>query len=192
MTSPLLTGALPCEVKVSGRPVPIRCGWRRAVRTMGEGVTDAQKLAAWFSRDGKVDRWALAHAPEAVEAAERWRDGAFELALPYGEGRRSRRRVWDWDADSGIVLADFRRLYGIDLRTWQAHWYEFAALWSALAATDGSLVAEALRARDSLPRGAPKSERKAHAAAAKAWALPPTEAERARRERERLEAQWER
>lgn len=187
----LLTGARPREVEVCGRPVPIRCGWRRAVRTMFEGATEAQELAAWFARDGRVDPWALAHAPEAVGAAEEWRDAALEAALPYGERARSPRRVWDWQADGGIVVADFRRLYGIDLATWQAHWYDFAALWSALAATEGSLVAEALRARSKLPKGASKAERKAHAAAARAWALPPTEAERARRDRERLMAQWE-
>ncbi|MBR3385470.1 MAG: hypothetical protein IKG69_09785, partial [Atopobiaceae bacterium] len=117
-------------------------------------------------------------------------DDALSLALPYGERRPSGRIVWDWDADSAIVLADFRRLYGIDLRSWQAHWYDFAALWSALAATEGSLVAEALRARGRAPKGASKWERKAHEAAARAWALPPTEAEAERMALERLRREF--
>lgn len=187
-----LTTAPPCEVEVSGRPVPIRTGWRRAVRTMRRDPepTAAELLATWFSRDGEPDRWALAHADDAVDAARRWRDDALSLALPYGERRPSGRIVWDWDADSAIVLADFRRLYGIDLRSWQAHWYDFAALWSALAATEGSLVAEALRARGRAPKGASKWERKAHEAAARAWALPPTEAEAERMALERLRREF--
>lgn len=190
MTSGLLVGAPPSEVTVAGRPVPIRSGWRRAVRSMCGKPTHAQLLALWFSRGGEADRWSLAHAAEAVEAAVRWRDEALSGALPYGERRGSRRRTWDWEADAAITMADFRRLYGIDLRTWQAHWYDFAALWSALAATEGSLVADALRARGKLHAGASKWERKAHAAAARAWALPPAEDEAERVALERLRARW--
>lgn len=159
---------------------------------MREGVTGAQLLATWFGRDGGVpDPWVLSHASAALEAAVSWRDAALEAALPYG-GRRgaSAARTWDWEADGGIVVADFRRLYGIDLPTWQAHWYHFAMLWSALAATEGSLVAEALRARSPLPQGAPKAERKAHRMAARAWALPLPEAERVRIENERIAREW--
>lgn len=185
-----LTGPHPTEVVVAGRPVPIRCGWRRAVRTMWEGATGAQLLTTWFSREGEADRWALVHADEAVAAGIAWRDAALEAALPYGERRGSAARTWDWCADSAIVVADFRRLYGIDLRSWQAHWYDFAALWSALAATEGSLVGEAMRARGRAPKGASKWERKAHEAASRAWALPPTEAEERRVALERLRARW--
>lgn len=188
----LLTGPWPTEIEVAGRPVPIRCGWRRAVRTMHGDVTGAQLLATWFGRDGAPpSAWVLSHAPEALGAAIAWRDGALEAALPYGGKRGGRAsRTWDWEADGGIVLADFRRVYGIDLPTWQAHWYHFAALWSALAATEGSLVAEALRARSPLPQGAPKAERKAHRLAARAWALPVPEAELARIENERIAREW--
>lgn len=186
-----LTAPRPTEVVVAGRPVPIRCGWRRAVRTMAGGVTPAQALATWFSRDGRVDPWALAHATDAIAAAADWRDAALAAALPYGGGHGRSGRTFDWVADSAIVSADFMRIYRIDLRSWQAHWYDFAALWSALAATEGSLVAEALRARGKPPKGASKWERKAHEAAARAWALPPTEDERARYELERLRAQFE-
>lgn len=187
-----LTSQPPTSVEVAGRPVPIRSGWRRAVRTMSGEPTDAQLLATWFSRDGRPDPWAVAHAPEAVSAALAWRDRALESALPYGaRGSGGSRRTWDWACDSAIVVADFQRLYGIDLACWQAHWYRFAALWSALAATDGSLVAEALRARGRAPKGASKAERRAHEAARRAWALPPTDDERARMEMERLRARWE-
>lgn len=185
-----LTGAWPTEVEVAGRPVPIRCGWRRAVRSMHYGADGMGMLASWFGRGGRVDPWAMAHAGEAIEAAVAWRDDALAAALPYGEGRRPQGRTFDWEADSAIVVADFARLYGIDLRSWQAHWYHFAALWSALAATEGSLVGEAMRARTPARPGADAWERKARAAAARAWALPVPESELARRINERIAREW--
>lgn len=159
---------------------------------MGGKVADEALLWTWFSRDGRLDRWCAAHPSDAVSAGLAWRDAPLEGALPYGEpgGSRARARTFDWEADSAIVVADFRRLYGIDLRAWQAHWYDFCALWCALAATDGSLVAEAMRARTPAPAGSPKPERDARRAAARAWALPPTDDELEHIMLERIRREW--
>jgi len=151
-------------------------------------IGDCDKLlSSWFSRDGVVPRTVLGHQREALDAALSWRDDALVEAMPYGDGmsRRATVRVFDWEADSGIVVADFLRLYGIDLtdRATQMHWWRFALLWRGAAASE-SLVASAISARSPLDGDVDKWSRRAHERLAGAWALPPTQAELVQRARE--------
>ena len=195
----LLTGELPATVEVCGVPAPIRTGWRRAVRSYaltgkGTGFSDEDAkalIASWFARDGRLPRIVAEHPAEALQAALEWREKPMEEALPYGDqGRRNRSRVFDFEADSAIVCADFMRLYGIDLSTWQAHWWRFCSLFLPLAATEGSLVATAMAARLPTPGDATKEERERRSALRKAWALPIPEAERIRLANERIAREW--
>lgn len=190
-----LTRYPPSTVDVCGEAVPIRTGWRRAVRSyvlMGTEaripVGDCDKLlSSWFSRDGDVPRAVLGHPREALDAALSWRDCALVEAMPYGDGAShgATARVFDWEADSGIVVVDFRRLYGIDLMdpATQMHWWRFALLWRGAAATE-SLLASAISARSPLGGDADKWARRAHERLAGAWALPPTQSELVQRMRE--------
>lgn len=190
-----LTERPPSTVDVCGETVPIRTGWRRAVRSLvfqgdrtGIPIEDCDKLlSSWFSRDGETPEVVRLHTWQALDAAFAWRDGALVEAMPYGDGtdRTSPGRVWDWEADSGIVVVDFRRLYGIDLtdpRT-QMHWWRFALLWRGAAATE-SLASAAISARSPLRGDHDKWQRMTHERQARAWALPPTQAEAMQRLRE--------
>lgn len=190
-----LTREPPSTVDVLGEAVPIRTGWRRAVRSyvlVGTRpripVGDCDKLlSSWFSRDGAVPGAVREHPREALDAALSWRDDALVEAMPYGDGsgRNPDARAWDWEADSGIVVADFQRLYGIDLMdpATQMHWWRFALLWRGIAATD-SLTSAAISARLPIDGKADKWSRKSHDRRARAWALPPTQAELVQRMRE--------
>ena len=150
-----LTRDPPSKVNVCGVPVPIRTGWKRAVCSLvlqGDRdripLVDADEmLGSWFSRDGVIPPEVLGHWYEALTAALGWRDTAMRTALPYGErdAGQPRARVFDWEADSGIVVVDFRRIYGIDLATAQMHWWRFALLFDGICATPGSLVSTAMR-----------------------------------------------
>ena len=190
-----LTREPPSKVDVCGELVPIRTGWRRAVRSyvlQGDRerlpFADCDKLlSSWFSRDGAVPDAVREHPRESLDAALSWRDGALVEAMPYGDGTSggTTARVFDWEADSGIVVVDFRRLYGIDLAdpATQMHWWRFALLWRGAAATE-SLVATAISARSPLGGDADKWARRAHERQSRAWALPPTQAELVQRARE--------
>ena len=188
-----LTREPPSKVDVCGELVPIRTGWRRAVRSyvlQGDRerlpLADCDKLlSSWFSRDGAVPGAVREHPSEALDAALSWRDDALVEAMPYGDGtsRGATGRTFDWEADSGIVRVDFLRLYGIDLITWQGHWWSFALLFCGVCAVE-SLTSTAMSARRDLPRKAERWERERHEEQARAWALPPTEAELVQRMRE--------
>lgn len=194
-----LTERPPSTVDVCGETVPIRTGWRRAVRSyvlmakrcdshgspsLGPSDVDVL-LSSWFTRDGDTPDAVRSHPWQALEAAVAWRDGATDETMPYGDGGGgSGERVFDWKADSGIVRVDFLRLYGIDLSTWQAHWWEFRLMFDALVAMPDSLVAEAVSARTPVGDRADKWERERHRRLARAWALPPNQAETMQRLRE--------
>lgn len=199
-----LAGAMPSTVGVCGEEVPIRTGWRRAVRSysltgkgpgaFGDG--DARRLLAlWFARDGMVPDPVMAHPAEALEAALAWREEPMASAVPYGPGPGCSRdhgdaRTFDLEADSAIVCADFLRLYGIDLAAWQGHWWRFCALLLPLAITEGSLVSTAIAARSPLPEGLHGGERRRRLKLQRAWALPVPESERVRLENERIAREW--
>jgi hypothetical protein len=190
-----LTREPPSEVDVCGEMVPIRSGWRHAVRSYsasGQAAVPAL-LASWFSVGSVIDQTASAHPDEAVTAAISWRDAAFSEAMPYGNGGVSRaggKPTFDLLADSAIVSVDFWRIYRIDLRTAQMHWWLFAALLSALMRTDGSLVMEAASARSPIPRSIEGDARRDAERRAEAWALPLPEPELVRRRNERVREEW--
>ena len=83
-----------------------------------------------------------------------------------------------------------RRLYGIALPTWQAHWWDFCALFAPLAATEGSLVGQAIAARQPTPAGTGREQRRALSRLRRAWALPPTDDELVRQANERIRREW--
>ena len=181
-----LVAPWPDTVRIAGEDVPVRTGWR-------EGV--AADMADMGTADGRLEALELyfgpaSHVPDAVasdpvaalRAAVEWHDEGMSSCMPYGTpGRRgpsSERDVIDWDADAAIMAADFLRFYRIDLSdpSTDMHWYRFCSLLMALTRTEGSLVAQAVYAR-SPHDGARGPERKRLARLAKAWALPPTDAE---------------
>lgn len=197
-----LTRPFPESITVAGQVVPIRTGWRRCIRSYilqdelrhkGFGVTDANAvLTSWFSRDGCIPEAVIQNPHEALKQAFLWRDQAFSEALPYGDDipqAPAKERLFDWQADSGIVCIDFLTHYGIDLQDWQAHWYKFALLFSGLCASE-SLVSTAINARKPLSRDADKYTKTQHRAQKKAWALPISEYERIQRHNAQIREQW--
>lgn len=195
-----LTRPLPQTIEIGGQLVEIRTGWRRAVRSYilqdkhptGLNLTDATALlTSWFARDGQIPQIVKDNPYSALKAAYDWRDDAFSEAMPYGNGsgEKTSKKTFDWEADSGIVRIDFRRIYGIDLASYQVHWYEFALLFSGICAMD-TLVSSAMQARKPLPRDAADYERKQHKLLASAWSLPLTEYERMKIHNARILEEW--
>ena len=187
----LLTRGCPSEVEVAGERVLLRCGFRTGLLAEGCDRTAAEgRLRLLWMHFGDDARTALpapvlAHPAEALAAALAWHDAAWG-AVSYGRPRPARARTFDWDADAGIVLADFQRLYGLDLSdpATQVHWHRFVALFEAAVRTEGSLLSAAVSARGPLPPGAGREAQRAHARTAEAWRLPPTEEEMAERARQ--------
>ena len=196
----LLASPLPETVEVCGEAVPIRWGWRRAVRSYsvtskGKAATEQDVrmlLASWFSRGRDVPKAVLDHPVEALDAALAWRDRPMAEAVRYGTGLPGKPSsgLFDWEADSAIVVADFQRLYGIDLGSWQGHWWRFCALLLPLVLMEGSLVSAAMSARLPIPSDLPKEERKARERLRGAWALPLSDDELARIINARIKAEW--
>lgn len=186
MLDAILAGA-PSAVEVGGAPVAVNSGFRQNLlaETMDrrDRADAARLLQCWFGDGtGRLRPGAVARPAEALAAACAWHDAAWALVSygrPGARGGGGPRRVFDWDADSGILCADFQRLYGIDLLdpSLRMHWYRFMALALSAMRTPGSLVAAALEARSPLRGRASDAERAAHERRAAAWALPPTDAE---------------
>lgn len=186
MLDAILSGA-PSAVEVAGAPIAVNSGFRQNLlaETMDrrDRADAARLLQCWFGDGtGALRQGALAHPAQALAAACEWHDAAWSL-VSYGRpgrgGRVVGRRVFDWDADAGVLCADFQRLYGIDLLdpSLRMHWYRFMALALSAMRTPGSLLATALSARSPLLGRATDAERSAHERQAAAWALPPTDAE---------------
>lgn len=195
-----LTKPLPQTVEIAGQQVEIRTGWRRAVRSYilqnnhpeGLNLTDATALlTSWFARDGQIPQIVKDNPYIALKAAYDWRDNAFGQAMPYGNGsgEKASEKTFDWEADSGIVRIDFKRIYGIDTAIYQAHWYEFALLFSGICAMD-TLTSNAMQARRPLPSDAADYERKQHKILSRAWSLPLTEYERMKMHNARILEEW--
>ena len=186
----LTAPSLPSAVEIAGEEVPVRCGYRKQIEVdalrRDEGADLVAILGLCFgarSADGGLSLPGVvsSNAVEAVDAALEWHDGAWDL-MGYGSGGSAdpgpRRSVFDWEADSAIVAADFMRFYGIDLLSpsTQMHWYRFMALFLPLTVSGGA-VSQAVSARSPSPAGSSKAERDRLRALARAWALPPTESE---------------
>ena len=180
----VLLDPLPCSVDVAGEQVPVRCGWRENVLADREDrdAPDGRAaiLALLLGRDdGSLPDVVARHAADALAAAVSWHDeavGCMRYGIPGAGARGAPRRVLDWGEDSAIIYSDFLRFYSIDLLDSPLHWYRFCALLTALSRTEGSLVGEAMYARSDHP-GTKGREKQRLASLAKAWALPPTDAE---------------
>ena len=187
----LICDALPSTIEVGGVLLPICTGFRRhlAAETLDRENPDAGIKLLWLYM-AKRGNGGARQLPEEVhedpaawlEAAMAWHDQALS-ALDYGDPLAPKgsgtTRVFDWEADEGIICCDFQRFYGIDIAdpATQMHWWRFCTLLMGLVRTDGALVSAAIAARSPLPANAPKELKKAHRAQAAAWALPPTEDE---------------
>lgn len=167
----ILVSPLPATVEVGGASVPIRTGYRigiQVARAADSGLADA--LVA-----GTILRLYYADAvPEQRAAAL---DAAMEfhrLGQPVPKRRTRARRLLDWDHDAGMVLADFRREYGIDLAdaSTRMHWWVFMAYFNNLSADSQTKNAIYYR-QASRPRDMSPAEAKRFSAMKKAYALPP-------------------
>lgn len=188
----LLTDALPSTVEVGGVSLPVCCGFRRnvAAECVDRSSPGAAASLLWCLMATRGPDGTRALPPEVasdpaawLDAATAWHDSAME-AMPYGDptapaSPAAAARTFDWDADGALVVADFQRLYGLDLTdpACQVHWHRFCALLLAAVRTEGSLVGAAVSARSPLPPGTPREVRSDHRRLARAWALPPTESE---------------
>lgn len=187
----LVCDAMPSAVEVGGASLPLCTGYRRHLKAElvdrddpGAAVALLWLLMATRGDDG-TRRLPGAVQDDPVpwlEAALSWHDDALS-AMDYGDPLAPKgggsARVFDWEADEGLIICDFQRYYRTDLTSpdTQIHWWRFCCLLMGLVRTEGSLVSAAVAARSPLPANAPKELKRAHRAQASAWALPPTEDE---------------
>ena len=169
----VLTGGAPFSLAVGGASLHIDTDWRtwvdvsrvlsRADVPAGERAEAAMALA--FDR---ADLPAAMRSPqEALDAI-----GAF-LACERepGQGRPptrsqrklARKRLFDWDWDGPLVVADFQREYGIDLTdpACSMHWWRFKALFDGLSDTSRTMRAIGVRAADLDAKGMTDAQRSA-------------------------------
>lgn len=176
----------PVTVDVAGVVVPINSGFRTSLvfSTMQDKTSlmaTARTLNLFFAKAGKLPDQVSKYPKEALAAAATWYSEAFNT-MQYGtqySQRSTHKRTFDWQEDAGILSADFMRFYTLDLTSpsTQLHWYTFINLYMALIATSNSLVNQAVGARTPLTGDATREAERAHARAARAWALLPTENE---------------
>ena len=181
----IIKGA-PVTVDVAGVVVPINSGFRISLvfSTMQDKTSlmaTARTLNLFFAKAGKLPDQVSKHPKEALTAAAAWYSEAFNT-MQYGtqySQRSTHKRTFDWQEDAGILSADFMRFYALDLTSpsTQLHWYTFTNLYMALIATPSSLVNQAIGARSPLTGDITREAERAHARAARAWALLPTENE---------------
>jgi hypothetical protein len=168
----ILVSPLPRAVPVGGTSVPLKTGYRtgiQVVRVAESTLSDALKAGA-ILRLYFGDR-----VPEDTAAA-------LEAAMDFhrlGEEppRRRSRRLLDWDHDAGMILADFRREYGIDLADegTQMHWWVFMAYFANLSNDSETKTAMYYR-NTPRPRDLAGADAKRFGALKKAYALPPRDA----------------
>lgn len=177
----ILVSPLPATVTVGGTSMPIRSGYRTGVqvaRTIDADLPEQMKAAVILSLYfGSVVPPDGAAAIEAV--MEFHRCGR----APAKAGRRAK-RLFDWDHDAGMLLADFKREYGIDLAdpALRMHWFTFSAYFDNLSSESETKRAMFYR-NTSRPRELKGEEAKRFSAMKKAYALPPrTKAEALERE----------
>lgn len=176
----ILASPLPTAVDIGGARVPIVTGHRTGIqvaRTIESGLPSAHilglVLGMYFPGIEFIDSGA------ALDAAM----GFFRCGKPKKK-RRSRVRSLDWDHDAPVIMADFRREYGIDLSdpAVTLHWWVFMAYFDALTADSG--IKQAMYYRTApRPKDAGKEALRHFDRMKRAYALPPkTEAEAIARE----------
>lgn len=150
----MLGQALPCSVTVAGETCPIDTDWRIGVQMesllLDESVEEEQKsllvLNLYFLDFSKRPGFYLSHLEESLEACYRFYQGG----QPPQERSQSRKRVYDFDQDEGLLAAAFLADYGIDLTDpgLKLHWHRFLALFSGLREEDTISRIMSIRAAD--------------------------------------------
>lgn len=168
----ILTAPLPLTVDVGGISLPINTSWRTWVdiwRIVDNPAKEGWKKGAATLRLAFDDE-AYAHAisnPDAAFAAAmdflmRRQPGQVEKPLTKQQKRLSSIRTMDWDWDAPLIVADYRREYGIDLtdHDMDMHWWRFMALFDGLSDTASIIDCIRVRAADLDAKGMSKDEKR--------------------------------
>jgi hypothetical protein len=164
----ILVSPLPEAVRIGETSVPIRSGYRTGIQVARAADADLpERIIA-----GVLLRLYYHDVPaDTVEAIERAME-FHRCGRPADTGNRGKRLI-DWDHDAGMILADFRREYGIDLAhpETRMHWWVFMAYFGNLSAS--SETKTAMYYRDaSKPQGLKGEDAKRFTRMKKAYALP--------------------
>lgn len=176
----ILVSPLPASVRVGGASHRIRSGYRTGIQVarLADSDLDARIIAGatlmlYFGDEVPDD------AGAALEAVMRFHRREIDT-----KSRRSQPRILDWDHDSGRIMADFRREYGIDLAdpATRMHWWVFMAHFEHLSPDSEVMTAMHYRSARR-PKGLKGEEAAAWDRRKKSFALPPkTQAEALARE----------
>jgi len=165
----ILVSPLPRAVPVGGSSVPLRSGYRTGISV----VRVAESALSEALKAGAILRLYFGDAvpPDTASALEAAMD--FHRCGEAPSKRRSR-RLLDWDHDAGMILADFRREYGIDLAdpATRMHWWVFMAYFANLGNDSETKTAMYYR-NTPAPRDLNGEDAKRFKAMKKAYALPP-------------------
>lgn len=166
----ILASPLPATVEIGGASVTLKTGYRTGIqvaRTADSELPDdlvaGTILRLYFGRAVPLDRTGA-----LLAAMEFHRCGANPA-----EGKAPK-RVLDWDHDAGMILADFRREYGIDLAdpATKVHWWVFMAYFTNLS-TDSQTKQAIYYRTTRRPSELKGQDAKRFDALKKAYALPP-------------------
>lgn len=166
----LLASPLPNSVRIGEASVPIKTGYRvgiQVARTADSGqpgdLISGVLLRLYFGADVPGDTIG------ALDAAMEF----HRCGQPPTASRRAK-RVFDWDHDAGMLLADFRREYGIDLAdpATRMHWWVFMAYFGNLSSKSETKTAMYYRGA-TRPKDLKGDDAKRFAALKKMYALPP-------------------
>lgn len=185
MRTNLLVLQPPRTIEIDGLRVPIRTGYRRGIqcaRIMDDGL-EGRRLV------GAINQLYFPDPPSSAiksfEAAIAFYTEGSMQGIPAASVKPPKphsARVLDWDEDAAMILADFRREYGIDLSSpdTQMHWFAFMAYFNALS--DSSEIKVAMYYRGATkPSGLKGEESKRWEAQKRRYRLPPRSREDAMR-----------
>ncbi len=179
----LLKG-FPDQVVVADRALSIECGWRSHIMLetldLSEHKAQIQALYLMYGDSLEIGNFVAQNASDALYSALEFHVAAYDY-LNYGKStvkaKPSKHRLFDWEDDQTLLLADFQSIYGIDLMRWDGHWYHFSQLFRALMYNEKALLHEAMRARSPISGKLKGEERKQALARQNAWRLPLTQEE---------------
>lgn len=173
------SSSLPSAVEVGGRPVCINtthaCGLRVAAILDDPSVDDRTAMAAVVANYFSAADRAGADPGELYGAAMTFFFcGKAPGGKPGKAGKPGSARIWDWEADADLLVADFQRFYGIDLTDAgkPVHWWRFMALYRGLGDTSATMRVKDIRSRR-LSDCSSAEERARLRDAKRAVALPP-------------------
>lgn len=168
----ILASPLPRAVDIGGASVPIKSGYRTGIQV----VRVAESPLSEALKAGAILRLYFGDAVPQPTAE------ALDAAMTFhrsGEDppKRKSRRLFDWDYDAGMLLADFRREYGIDLAdpATRMHWWAFMAYFNNLSSASETKTAMYYR-NTPKPRDLTGSDAKRFSTLKKAYALPARDA----------------